>query len=119
MYSMVQAPGMKTSIVVSVIAQDCIRLEAIIADRNTRQKHVSRPRVIVATADGCGATGCGSARRRTPGRHRGPTQRCRKDNAFRENPYAKRVSDRTLIHSSEVLKRRCGLLQPHNLYAAV
>ena len=47
---------MKAGIVVSVTPQDRIRLEAIVADRNTRQKHVARARVIVATADGCGTT---------------------------------------------------------------
>jgi transposase len=39
-----------------VTPQDRIRLEAIVADRNTRQKHAARARVIVATADGCGTT---------------------------------------------------------------
>ena len=47
---------MRAGIVVSVTPQDRIRLEAIVADRNTRQKHVARARVIVATADGCGTT---------------------------------------------------------------
>ena len=47
---------MKAGIVVSVTPRDRIRLEAIIADRNTRQKHAARARVIVATADGCGTT---------------------------------------------------------------
>ena len=30
------------------------RLEAIVADRNSPQKHVWRARIILATADGCG-----------------------------------------------------------------
>ena len=47
---------MRAGIVVSVTPQDRIRLEAIVADRNTRQKHAARARVIVATADGCGTT---------------------------------------------------------------
>ena len=47
---------MRASIVVSVTPQDRTRLEVIVADRNTRQKHAARARVIVATADGCGTT---------------------------------------------------------------
>ena len=47
---------MKAGIVVSVTPQARIRLEAIVADRNTRQKHAARARVIVATADGCATT---------------------------------------------------------------
>ena len=47
---------MRAGIVVSVTPQDRIRLEAIVADRNTRQKHAARARVIVATAEGCGTT---------------------------------------------------------------
>jgi hypothetical protein len=45
---------MRAGIVVLVTPQDRIRLEAIVADRNTRQKHAARARVIVATADGYG-----------------------------------------------------------------
>jgi transposase len=45
---------MRAGIVVSVTPQDRIRLEAILTDGNTRQKHAARARVIVATADGCG-----------------------------------------------------------------
>ncbi len=47
---------MRAGIVVSVTPQDRIRLEAIAADRNTRQKHAARARVIFATADGCGTS---------------------------------------------------------------
>lgn len=47
---------MRAGIVVSVTPEDRLRLESIIADRNTRQKHAARARVIVATADGCGTT---------------------------------------------------------------
>ena len=47
---------MRAGIVVSVTPQDRILLEAIVADRNTRQKHAARARVIVATAEGCGTT---------------------------------------------------------------
>ena len=45
---------MRTGIVVSVTPKDRFRLEAIIADGNTPQKHVKRARVILATAEGCG-----------------------------------------------------------------
>ena len=45
---------MRTGIVVTVTSRDRIRLEAIIEDGNTPQKHAARARVIVATADGCG-----------------------------------------------------------------
>ncbi len=47
---------MRIGIIVPVIPQDRIRLEAIVADRNTRQKHAARARVIAATADGWGTT---------------------------------------------------------------
>ena len=46
----------RAGIVVSVTPQHRIRLEAIVADRNTRQRHAARARVIGATADGCGTT---------------------------------------------------------------
>src|SRR5262249_2833597 len=41
-------------IVVNVTPGDRRRLEAIVGDGNARQKHVWRPRIILATADGCG-----------------------------------------------------------------
>jgi transposase len=47
---------MRAGIVVLATPQDRARLEAIVADRNTRQKHAARARAIVATADGCGTT---------------------------------------------------------------
>jgi transposase len=47
---------MRAGLGVSATPRDRIRLEAIVADRNTRQKHASPARVIVAAADGCGAT---------------------------------------------------------------
>jgi len=37
-----------------VLPPDRIRLVVIVADRNTRQKHAARARVVTATADGCG-----------------------------------------------------------------
>jgi transposase len=45
---------MKTGIVVSVTPTDRRRLEAVIGDRNAKQKHVARAKVMLATADGCG-----------------------------------------------------------------
>src|SRR3979490_2490379 len=45
---------MRAGIVVNVTRADRLRLEAIIADRSTLQKHVWRANVILATADGCG-----------------------------------------------------------------
>jgi transposase len=45
---------MRSGISISVSAADRRRLEIIIADRNTRQKHVWRARVVVLTADGLG-----------------------------------------------------------------
>lgn len=45
---------MRTGIVIDVTPEDRCRLEAIIGDRNSAQKHVARARVILATADGCG-----------------------------------------------------------------
>ena len=50
----VQAVWMRVGIVVSVTPKDRVRLEAIVADGNTPQKHVKRARAILATADGCG-----------------------------------------------------------------
>src|SRR5918995_6559621 len=45
---------MRKGIEVEVSAADRVRLEAIMADRNSRQKHVWRARIILATAEGCG-----------------------------------------------------------------
>jgi transposase len=45
---------MRTGIVVKVTAADRDRLEAIVADRNSPQKHVWRARIVLATADGLG-----------------------------------------------------------------
>jgi transposase len=45
---------MRKGIQVDVSAADRARLEAIVADRNSPQKHVWRARIILATADGCG-----------------------------------------------------------------
>jgi hypothetical protein len=45
---------MRTGIVVKVCAADRVRLEAVVADRNSPQKHVWRAQIILVTADGCG-----------------------------------------------------------------
>ena len=45
---------MRSGISISVSAADRRRLEAIVADRNTAQKHVWRARIILLSADGLG-----------------------------------------------------------------
>ena len=45
---------MRAGIIVNVTPEDRRRLEAIVADRSSPQKHVWRARIILATADGCG-----------------------------------------------------------------
>jgi transposase len=45
---------MRKGIEIDVSAADRARLEAIVADRNSPQKHVWRARIILATAAGCG-----------------------------------------------------------------
>jgi transposase len=45
---------MRTGIVVEVTAADRDRLEAVVADRNSPQKHVWRAKIVLATADGLG-----------------------------------------------------------------
>jgi transposase len=45
---------MRKGIVVNVTAADRARLEAVVADRNSPQKHVWRARIILLTADGPG-----------------------------------------------------------------
>jgi transposase len=47
---------MREGIAVEVNAADRARLEAIIADRNSRQKHVWRARIVLLTADGIGTS---------------------------------------------------------------
>src|SRR5829696_6628755 len=46
--------GMRPGIIIDVTAADRDRLEAIVADRNSRQKHVWRAAILLATADGLG-----------------------------------------------------------------
>ena len=45
---------MREGITVEVSAADRARLEAVVADRNSPQKHVWRAAIILATAEGCG-----------------------------------------------------------------
>ncbi len=45
---------MREGITVEVSAADRGRLEAVVADRNSPQKHVWRARIILATAEGAG-----------------------------------------------------------------
>jgi hypothetical protein len=47
---------MRAGTVVEVNAADRVRLEVVVADRNSPQKHVWRARIILLTADGCGTT---------------------------------------------------------------
>jgi hypothetical protein len=45
---------MREGIDIEVSAADRERLAAVVGDRNSRQKHVWRARIILATAEGCG-----------------------------------------------------------------
>lgn len=45
---------MRQGIIVEVNAADRSRLEAVVADRNSPQKHVWRSRIVLLTADGVG-----------------------------------------------------------------
>jgi hypothetical protein len=45
---------MREGISIEVSPADCERLAAVVADRNSRQKHVWRAWIILATAEGCG-----------------------------------------------------------------
>ena len=45
---------MRTGIKVEVSATDRSELDAIVADRNSPQKHVWRAKIVLLTADGCG-----------------------------------------------------------------
>jgi hypothetical protein len=44
---------MRTGVSFTVSTEDHRRMEAVIADRNTPQKHVWRCRIVLGTADGC------------------------------------------------------------------
>ena len=54
---------MRKGIEIEVSAADRARLEAIVAHRNSPQKHVWRARNILATADGCGTAEVSPGRR--------------------------------------------------------
>ena len=51
---MLYDPGMRSDVEVRLGPGDRERLEAVLADRNSAQKHVWRARIILATAEGCG-----------------------------------------------------------------
>ena len=46
--------AMRTGIIVAVSAADRRQLAAIVADRNSPQKHVWRAHIVLLTAEGCG-----------------------------------------------------------------
>ena len=45
---------MRTGLHFDLSAADRVRLEAVVADRNSPQKHVWRARIVLARAEGCG-----------------------------------------------------------------
>ena len=47
---------MRKGISITVTAEDRVRLDTIIGNRNSPQKHVWRARIIVLTADGAGTS---------------------------------------------------------------
>ena len=47
---------MRTGIIVEISATDRVRLEAVVADRNSPQKHVWRARIVLMSADGVGTS---------------------------------------------------------------
>jgi len=55
---------MREGIIIEVNAADRERLAAVVADRNSPQKHVWQARIILATAEGCGYDSAACARRR-------------------------------------------------------
>jgi hypothetical protein len=46
--------GVLKGITVAVGTKDRAKLEAVVADRNSAQKHVWRARIVLLAADGCG-----------------------------------------------------------------
>jgi hypothetical protein len=64
---------MRKGIVVDVTTADRARLEAVVANRNSLQKHVWRARIILLTADGLGT----NAIKRGTGRSKSVVWRCR------------------------------------------
>jgi transposase len=53
-FALCESRGMRKGITVEVSAADRARLEAVVADRNSPQKHVWRAGIILATAEGVG-----------------------------------------------------------------
>jgi transposase len=49
--------GMRSGITIKVSPEDRRRLEAVVGDRNSPQKHVWRTRIVLLTADGIGTNG--------------------------------------------------------------
>jgi hypothetical protein len=47
---------MRTGISITVTPADWVRLDAIVRDRNSPQKHVWRARIVLLTADGKGTS---------------------------------------------------------------
>src|SRR5215210_8728137 len=48
--------GMRTGISIILTSSDRLRLEAVISNRNTAQKHVWRAAIVLLSADGIGTT---------------------------------------------------------------
>ena len=48
---------MRAGISITVTPEDRVRLQSIVRDRNSPQKHVWRARIILLTADGIGTNG--------------------------------------------------------------
>ena len=67
---------MRKGIEIEVSAADRARLEAIVADRNSPQKHVWRARIILASGAGCG-TNAGSSSRVDKDNRAGDPERTR------------------------------------------
>jgi hypothetical protein len=47
---------MRAGVTVELSAADRQKLAAVVADRNSPQKHVWRAQIVLLTADGCGTT---------------------------------------------------------------
>src|ERR1700745_52646 len=56
MLGFVRVSVMRKGISITVTAEDRVRLDTIIGNRNSPQKHVWRARIIVLTADGAGTS---------------------------------------------------------------
>jgi hypothetical protein len=64
---------MRSGISITLTAPDRVRLEALVADRNTPQKHVWRARVMLLSVKGCVADGLMPRARRARPRGCGAT----------------------------------------------